>query len=460
MRLHILGICGTFMSGIAMLAKQCGHTVTGSDVNAYPPMSTQLQEQGITITEGYLPHVAPDVECVIVGNVITRGNPTMEYILANQIPYCSGPAWLAENVLKNRWVLGVAGTHGKTTTASMLAWILDVAGLNPGFLIGGVPENFAISARLGHDPYFVIEADEYDSAFFDKRAKFIHYHPKTLILNNLEFDHADIFTDLVAIKQQFHHLVRTIPNNGLIIRHAADEHLTSVLQMGCWTPVASFAGTEGAWTAQLLNRDGSAFKVFCATQEVGEVHWGLLGHHNVDNALGAIMAANHVGVSADQAIAALNSFKNVKRRLEVKSTANNIYVYDDFAHHPTAIQSTLTGLRAKIGCDARMIAIVEFGSYTMRAGVHKDRLQEALRDADMVVCTDPQQDWGLKSLLEQFKQPTALCASVDALVSTLVPQLQAGDHIVIMSNSGFGGLQQKLLNAISDMGVHFSETPA
>ncbi len=460
MRLHILGICGTFMSGVAMLAKQCGHTVTGSDMNVYPPMSTQLQEQGIVITDGYLPHIDPDVECVIVGNVITRGNPTMEYILANQIPYCSGPAWLAENILKNRWVLGVAGTHGKTTTASMLAWILDGAGLNPGFLIGGVPENFAISARLGHDPYFVIEADEYDSAFFDKRAKFIHYHPKTLILNNLEFDHADIFPDLAAIKQQFHHLVRTIPGNGLIIRHAADMNLQAVLDMGCWTAVASFAGSDGAWTARMLKDDGSAFKVFCAEQEVGEVHWGLLGRHNVDNALGAIMAANHVGVLAEQAIEALHSFKNVKRRLEVKATTNEIYVYDDFAHHPTAIQSTLSGLRAKIGYDARMIAIVEFGSYTMRAGIHKDRLQDALSTADIVVCTDPQHDWGLKTLLDQFTQPTALYANVDALVSYLVPQLKAGDHVVIMSNSGFGGLQQKLLNAISEMKTVLSETPA
>lgn len=449
MKIHILGICGTFMSGVAVLAKQNGHLVTGSDLNVYPPMSTQLMEQGIQLTEGYeAAHIPQDVDMVVVGNVIKRGNAAMEYVLEKQIPYVSGPQWLAENILKDRWVLGVAGTHGKTTTTSMLTWILECAGVNPGFLIGGVPENFGVSARLGSSPYFVIEADEYDSAFFDKRSKFIHYHPRTQILNNLEFDHADIFSDLAAIQQQFHYLVRTIPGNGMIVRHAQEENLAQVLKMGCWTPVTTFAA-NGEWQAKLLAADGSAFSVYQQDKLMGEVHWGLLGQHNVDNALAAIAAAHHANIQPAIAIKALATFKNVKRRLEVKGKAKEILIYDDFAHHPTAIATTLAGLRAKIGKQARMIAVLEFGSYTMRSGVHKNRIQDSLHDADMVICKSTEADWGLQSILNQFKQPTALYNDVDALVANLVPKLQAGDHVVVMSNSGFGGIHKKLLDAIN-----------
>lgn len=449
MRLHILGVCGTFMSGIALLAKQSGHEVTGSDANVYPPMSTQLEEQGIQLNEGYdVSHLNPQLDCVIVGNIIRRGNPIIEHVLANQIPYVSGPQWLFENIIKDRWVLGVAGTHGKTTTTSLLAWIMEEAGLQPGFLIGGIPENFGVSARLGKSPFFVIEADEYDSAFFDKRSKFIHYHPKTLILNNLEYDHADIFPDLPAIKQQFHYLMRTVPGNGLIVSHAQDEHLADVINMGCWTPVVTFGGANGEWQAELVKADGSEFTVIHQRSVIGTVRWELVGRHNVENALAAIAAAYHASVHPLQAIKALSSFKNVKRRLEVKGNAKNIVVYDDFAHHPTAIATTLAGLRAKIGAQARMVAVLEFGSYTMRSGVHRDRIQEALKEADMIVCKSTELDWGLKSILAEFEQPTLLYENVETLVSELVPQLHSGDHVVIMSNSSFGGIHNKLLDAI------------
>ncbi len=450
MKLHILGICGTFMGGIALLAKQSGHEVSGSDTHVYPPMSTQLQEQGIQLMEGYAAHhINHDVDCVIVGNVIKRGNPAMEHILANRIPFVSGPQWLTENILKNRWVLAVAGTHGKTTTTSLLAWILEYVGLKPGFLIGGVPENFGVSARLGEVPHFVIEADEYDSAFFDKRPKFIHYHPRTLVLNNLEYDHADIFPDLNAIKLQFHYLVRTIPDNGLIIHHATDPNLAAVLNIGCWTPTMTFSLKEGEWQAKLIKEDGSAFTVSQAGKLVGQVEWNLLGKHNVENALAALAAAQHAGILLRDAIKALPHFNNVKRRLEIKGEVNNIVVYDDFAHHPTAIATTLAGLRAKIGPHARMIAVVEFGSYTMRTGVHRDKLQEAFQFADNVVCKNTEVDWGLNTALATFKQPTAIYHDVETLVKNLAPTLQAGDHVVIMSNSSFDGIHQKLLNAIS-----------
>lgn len=449
MRLHILGICGTFMSGIALLARQAGHQVSGSDMNVYPPMSTQLVEQGIALQEGYDPaHIMPDVDCVIVGNVIKRGNPAMEYVLNKQIPYVSGPQWLSENLLAGRWVLGVAGTHGKTTTTSMLAWILDYAGKKPGFLVGGVPENFGVSARLGEAPYFVIEADEYDSAFFDKRSKFIHYRSKTAIINNLEYDHADIFPDLAAVKQQFHYLVRTVPGNGGIVYPNSDDNIVDVLKMGCWTPCVTVGSGKSDWQASLIKSDGSEFSVAYQGREVGTVTWGLLGNHNLNNALAAIAAAHHVGVEPTVAINALASFKNVKRRLEVKGTVNNVVIYDDFAHHPTAIATTLAGLRAKVGKQARMIAILEFGSYTMRSGVHKTNIMSALEDADWVVCKSTESDWGLKELLSGFKQPTSLYNNVDELVDSLAPQLRAGDHVVVMSNSGFGGIHNKLLSAI------------
>jgi UDP-N-acetylmuramate: L-alanyl-gamma-D-glutamyl-meso-diaminopimelate ligase len=455
MRIHILGVCGTFMAGIAQLAQQSGHEVSGSDTNVYPPMSTQLAIQGISLKNGYDPaHIDPEVDCVVVGNVIRRGNPAMEYVLERNIPYISGPQWLAENILKDRWVLAVAGTHGKTTTSSMLAWMFDYAGLNPGFLIGGVPENFGVSARVGSHPFFVIEADEYDSAFFDKRSKFVHYHPKTLILNNLEFDHADIFPDLAAIKQQFHYLVRTVPGNGLIVRHAQDKNLEEVIAKGCWTPTVTFAGQYGHWRARLINEDGSKFEVFTGEARVGEVHWNLLGNHNVENALAAIAAAEHAGIPMQRVLEALSSFKNVKRRLEIKGQVKGVTLYDDFAHHPTAIATTLAGLRAKVN-KSRIIAILEFGSYTMRSGVHKDNIRNALTAADIVICKRPEQaNWDLGAILQEFTQPTALYDSVDVLVANLVGQLKAGDHVVVMSNSSFGGIHHKLLKAIETNGVN------
>ena len=446
MHIHILGICGTFMAGIAAIAKQAGHEVSGSDQNVYPPMSTQLEAQGIKLLNGYDPeHIASTVDYVIVGNVIKRGNPAMEYVLEKNIPYTSGPQWLSEHILRDRWVLAVSGTHGKTTTTSILTWILEYAGLNPGFLIGGVPENFGISARMGQSPFFVIEADEYDSAFFDKRSKFVHYRPKTLILNNLEFDHADIFPDLNAIKQQFHYLVRTVPGNGLIIRSGEEPNLEDVLEKGCWTPVTTFSGPNSDWQADLVQPDGSQFILSYKNKKLGTVTWDLLGNHNVNNALAAIAAADHAGIQPDVAIKALKEFKNVKRRLEIKGQVNGITVYDDFAHHPTAIATTLAGLRAKIG-GQRMIAVLEFGSYTMRSGVHQDQIKDALQTADMVVCKQPESsEWSLAESLKSFTQATALYDNVDKLVEHLVKQAASGDHIVIMSNSGFGGIHQKLL---------------
>lgn len=451
MKLHVLGICGTFMSGVAIIARQCGHEVSGSDMNVYPPMSLQLEQQGIELMEGFDPkHIPADVDMVIVGNVVRRGNPAMEYVMEQGIPYTSGPEWLAENVLTKRWVLAVSGTHGKTTTTSLLTWILEHAGFKPGFLVGGIPENFGVSARLGESQFFVIEADEYDSAFFDKRSKFMHYRPKTLILNNLEFDHADIFADLDAVKLQFQYLLRTVPGNGLIVNNAADANIADVMSRGCWTRAEGFACPNSSWRAEAVKADGSVFKVYHQNQLVGETEWALLGQHNLNNAVAAIAAAHHAGVTPKQALAALSSFKNVKRRLEVKGEVNQIVVYDDFAHHPTAIATTLSGLRAKIG-KARLIAILEFGSYTMRSGVHRDKIEEALRDADMVVCKATEHDWGLTQILKTFKQPTALYPNVDELVKQLVPNLHAGDHVVVMSNSGFGGIHDKLLTSIGSL---------
>lgn len=451
MRIHILGICGTFMSGVAILAKQSGHEVTGSDTHVYPPMSIQLKEQGIQLSEGYHAYdIDPKVDYVIVGNVIKRGNPAMEYVMSNRIPYISGPQWLAENVLKHRWVLAVAGTHGKTTTTSILSWILESAGLNPGFLVGGVPENFGVSARLGKQSFFVIEADEYDSAFFDKRSKFIHYHPKTLVLNNLEYDHADIFPNLAAIKQQFHYLLKTIPENGYIIRREEDANLTDVLNMGCFTPCDTFGLSNADWSAQLIEKDGSVFTLHHAGKLIGEVRWQLLGQHNVENALAAVAAAHQANVPTEMAILALSTFKNVKRRLEVKGNVNNIVIYDDFAHHPTAIATTLAGLRARIGNAARMIAVVEFGSYTMRMGVHKDRIVEALNIADMILCKNTEIDWGLKQIISQFKQPAAIYDDVEHIIKKLVSELRAGDHVVIMSNSGFEGIHKRLIDSLEN----------
>jgi UDP-N-acetylmuramate: L-alanyl-gamma-D-glutamyl-meso-diaminopimelate ligase len=455
MRIHILGICGTFMGGIAQLARAAGHEVSGSDANVYPPMSTQLAAAGIALQEGFHPeHLRPAPDQVVVGNALSRGNPAVEYMLDQGLVYTSGPQWLAEHVLKDRWVLAVAGTHGKTSTSSMLAWILDYAGLEPGFLIGGVPGNFGVSARLGASPFFVVEADEYDTAFFDKRSKFVHYRPRTAILNNLEFDHADIFPDVAAIQRQFHHLVRTIPASGLIVSNADDTNLAEVLAMGCWTPVEHVTATAapmspGAqWQARKLSADGSRFEVLCAGAVQGTVEWTQLGDHNVHNALAAIAAARHAGVPAAQGIAALAEFRGVKRRMEVRGVARGATVYDDFAHHPTAIETTLAGLRGKVG-GARILAVLEPRSNTMRLGVHRAAIAPALARADRVWLYEPPDlGWNLADVARAATPPTEVLPSIDALIAAIVAEARPGDHIVIMSNGGFGGIHARLLAAL------------
>ncbi|MBI5041578.1 MAG: UDP-N-acetylmuramate:L-alanyl-gamma-D-glutamyl-meso-diaminopimelate ligase [Gammaproteobacteria bacterium] len=451
MHIHILGICGTFMGGIAQLARAAGHQVSGSDTNVYPPMSTQLEAAGITLQEGFRPeHLQPAPDVVVVGNALSRGNPAVEYMLDQGLAYTSGPQWLAEHVLKDRWVLAVAGTHGKTSTSSMLAWILEYAGLKPGFLIGGVPGNFGVSARLGETPFFVVEADEYDTAFFDKRSKFVHYRPRTAILNNLEFDHADIFPDVAAIQRQFHHLVRTIPASGLIVSNADDANLAEVLNMGCWTPVENVTATAAPaqWQARKLSADGSRFDVLCAGAAQGTVEWSQLGDHNVHNALAAIAAARHAGVPTAQAIAALAEFQGVKRRMEVRGVVRGITVYDDFAHHPTAIETTLAGLRGKVG-DARILAVLEPRSNTMRLGVHRAAIAPALAQADHVWLYEPPDlGWNLADVARVATPPTDVLGSIDDLVAAVVAEAKPGDHIIIMSNGGFGGIHAKLLVAL------------
>lgn len=443
MRIHILGICGTFMAGIALLAKQLGYDVSGSDSDVYPPMSDQLKDCGISLFSGYdASHLDSNPDLVIIGNAISRGNVEVEIILNKKIPFVSGPQWLFENVLKDRWVLAVAGTHGKTTTSSMLAWLLESAGFNPGFLIGGVPENFGVSARLGDSEFFVIEADEYDTAFFDKHSKFIHYHPRTLILNNLEYDHADIFNSLDAIKRQFHYLVRTVPGNGEIIVNAKDKNLKEVLEKGCWTPVVNF-NDKTFWHTENIH-EGSTFDVYGGDDLQGKVSWELLGEHNVENALAAIIAARHAGVKTDQSIMALSEFKNVKRRLEIKSVGD-ITVYDDFAHHPTAIRKTLAGLRAKVGKDKRIIAIMELGSRSMKMGIHKDTLSSALKDADIVFIKKPDAaSWDVAAMVEASSTPMVVCNDDDILLEKLKASILSGDHVVVMSNTGFNKIAERL----------------
>ena len=444
MHIHILGICGTFMGGIAAIARQAGHRVTGCDAGVYPPMSTQLAAQGIELIEGYAPEqvdLAPDL--FVIGNVVSRGNPLMEAIMARGLPYVSGPQWLAEQVLRERWVLAVAGTHGKTTTASMLAWILEDAGLEPGFLIGGVPENFGRSARLTESPFFVVEADEYDTAFFDKRSKFVHYRPRTAVLNNLEFDHADIFADLAAIETQFHHFVRTIPNNGLIVANAREASLQRVLARGCWTPVEPFGADEG-WSQR--ETPGGLDIAFAAAPQ-GVLDWALLGEHNRMNALAAIAAARHAGVPARAAIDALGRFRNVKRRMEVRGVKNGITVYDDFAHHPTAIATTLAGLRHKVGT-ARILAVLEPRSNTMKLGVMKALLPDSLAGADAVFCYSGQLDWDVTAALAPLGERVQVETGLDTLVRAVTAAARSGDHILVMSNGGFGGIHGKLLDAL------------
>ena len=450
MHLHILGICGTFMGSLALLARELGHTVTGSDQNVYPPMSTQLEAAGIELMQGYAAsHLQPHPDVVVVGNAMKRGIEAVEYMLDQGLNYTSGPEFLARYVLPNKHVLAVAGTHGKTTTTTMLAWILDQAGLNPGFLIGGVPLGFSQSARLGGD-YFVVEADEYDSAFFDKRSKFVHYHPRTAILNNLEFDHADIFDDLAAIQKQFHHLVRTIPQSGQIILPNNEPALDVVLAMGCWTPTQR-TGIESAadWQAELHHADGSDFSVSFQGQAQGRVTWSMTGRHSVANGLAAIAAAAHVGVSAATACQALSGFGGVKRRMELLATVDGIEVYDDFAHHPTAIDTTLDGARKKIG-QRRLWAIIEPRSNTMRMGSHKDGLAYAARMADQVIWYQPAGlNWDLSPVVAAATNPARIAPSLDDIISQVCSDAQAGDAIIIMSNGGFGGLHQQLIQALN-----------
>ena len=446
MHVHILGICGSFMGGIAAIAKSLGHKVTGSDKNVYPPMSTQLEALGIELTEGYCEsQFDPAPDMVVIGNAMSRGNPAVEYVLNRNLPYTSGPQWLLDNLLKDRWVIGLSGTHGKTTTSSMVAWILEHAGLNPGYLIGGVPENFGVSARVGESPFFVIEADEYDSAFFDKRSKFVHYRPKTLVINNLEFDHADIFADLGAIQTQFHHLVRMVPENGLILTPNNTSAIEDMLKKGCWSSRQSL-GKE--WHAELLKKDGSEFNVLHNGVIAGTVTWALVGQHNVDNALMAIAAAHHAGVTLPDAIEALSFFKNVKRRMEVKGEVNNITLYDDFAHHPTAIATTLDGLRKKVG-NARILAVLEPRSNTMKMGVHKDTLANSWQKADEVYLYEPEgMDWSLVDSVAHSNAPTHCFRDVEKIVQGVCNVAQPGDHILVMSNGGFEGIHGRILDAL------------
>ncbi|MFT5604387.1 MAG: UDP-N-acetylmuramate: L-alanyl-gamma-D-glutamyl-meso-diaminopimelate ligase [Paracoccaceae bacterium] len=452
MHIHILGICGTFMGGVALLARELGHEVTGSDASVYPPMSTQLEEQGIGLMEGYLPeHLDPAPDLVLVGNALSRGNPAVEHMLNRGLRYMSGPQWLGEELLHGSWVLACAGTHGKTTTSSMLAWILEKQGYEPGFLIGGVPGNFGISARMGAGQFFVMEADEYDTAFFDKRSKFVHYRPKTLILNNLEYDHADIFPDLAAIQRQFHHLVRTIPGLGRILRPAGVHALDEVMAMGCWSEQESLGddAVAGDWVARPLADDCSSYIVAFSGGE-WPLTWTLNGRHNMMNALAAIAAARHVGVRPEDAVAALMEFGGVKRRMELRGTPRGVAVYDDFAHHPTAISFTLDGLRKNVGT-AKIYAVIEPRSNTMRLGQHRAALASSTALADEVLWYSPANlDWSLDDVVSESTVPARVFTAVDDITDYLQGAVVAGDHVLIMSNGGFGGIHQKLLNKLAD----------
>ena len=456
MHIHILGICGTFMGGIAAIAKEMGHRVSGCDANVYPPMSTQLEQLGIELKQGYLvEHLADEPDIVIVGNAMSRGNPMVEYVLDRNIAYTSGPQWLLENVLKDRWVVAVSGTHGKTTTSSMVAWILEYAKLTPGFLIGGVPQNFTSSARLGNAPFFVIEADEYDTAFFDKRSKFVHYRPRTLVINNMEFDHADIFDSITDIQKQFHHLIRMVPSNGLILSSKSEAYVEQTIAQGCWSPTEFYSGFNGAgekpngWTVAKLAQDGSVFDVFFDGQLQGRVSWQLIGDFNIENAVMAIAAARHAGVPSAVAIDALGEFVNTKRRLELRGEVNNIRVFDDFAHHPTAITKTLAGVRANVG-EGRILAVLEPRSNTMKSGVHKATLPESLKQADQCfIFQSPDVKWSVDELIANCHQPCHVDTSLEQLVAKIIAEAKAGDTILVMSNGGFGGIHDKLLLALN-----------
>jgi len=443
--IHILGICGTFMGGIAAIAKAAGHRVTGCDANVYPPMSIQLAGQGIQLTEGYgADQIALNPDLWVIGNVISRGNPLIEAILDRGDRYVSGPQWLAENVLAGKWVFAVAGTHGKTTTSSMLAWILEDAGLDPGFLIGGVPQNFEISARHGNKRYFVIEADEYDTAFFDKRSKMVHYRAKTAILNNIEFDHADIFPDLAAIETQFHHFVRTIPKSGLLIVNGVDRVIDRVLARGCWTAVERF-GVKRGWNATETGPE--SFEVSQYGKPVGRVQWGLLGEHNRQNALAAVAAAHSVGVDPASAVQSLTRFKNVKRRMELRGMAAGVSIWDDFAHHPTAIAATLAGLRNKVG-SARILAVLEPRSNTMKLGLMNDRLVASLKYADRIFCYGANLDWDAAAVLAPLGARASCEIDLERLVTVVIGEARRGDHVLVMSNGSFGDIHERLLAAL------------
>jgi UDP-N-acetylmuramate: L-alanyl-gamma-D-glutamyl-meso-diaminopimelate ligase len=447
MHLHILGICGTFMGGLAAIARAAGHRVTGSDTGVYPPMSTQLESLGIEIDEGFSPEqIGRNPDLWVVGNVITRGNLLMEEILDRGLPYVSGPQWLGEQVLSRKWVLAVAGTHGKTTTSAMLAWILEHAGLAPGFLIGGVPQNFGISARLTDSRFFVIEADEYDTAFFDKRSKFVHYRAKTAVLNNLEFDHADIFGDLAAIETQFHHFVRIVPRSGRIVANGREASIDRVLNRGCWSELERF-GVPAGW--DLGPSDPEGFEVRRDSRSLGRVEWALTGEHNRMNALAAIAAAQHAGVAPEVAMAALGGFQNVKRRLELRGDVDGVAVYDDFAHHPTAIATTLEGLRQRVG-SARILAVLEPRSNTMKLGVMKDQLAGSLRVADKVFCYGANLGWDAASTLAPLGPMARVETDFDRLLTAIVAESRPGDHVLVMSNGGFNGIHEKLLAALRD----------
>lgn len=459
MHVHILGICGTFMGGIAALARAAGHRVTGSDRSVYPPMSDQLAALGIELIEGYEPdQLELNPEVVVVGNVMSRGNPLIEALLESKIPYTSGPQWLARHVLAQRWTLAVAGTHGKTTTSSVLAWILEYAGLDPGFLIGGVPGNFNVTARLGGGKHFVVEADEYDTAFFDKRAKFVHYRPRTAVLNNLEHDHADIYPDVASIQWQFHQLLRMVPRNGLVVANSGDANVMHVIDMGCWTPVERFSATvsgDTAWyVAAAADSDYSSFTIMEGNRRVGDVAWSMLGRHNAENALAAVLAARHAGVAIETAIAALKEFKGIRRRMEVRGVVDGITVYDDFAHHPTAVETTIDGLRRRIG-PARLIAVLEPRSNTMKLGTHRDALARSLARADHVwMYQGPSVQWDVAGSVASLGERASVATSIDQLVAALDQALVAGDHVLIMSNGGFDGVHAKLLERLATRARH------
>jgi UDP-N-acetylmuramate: L-alanyl-gamma-D-glutamyl-meso-diaminopimelate ligase len=456
MHIYILGICGTFMGSLAVLAREAGFRVSGCDANVYPPMSTQLEKAGIKLDQGFkTDYLSDDIDLVVIGNAMSRGNPMVEYVLDKGLSYTSGPAFLHDHVLKDKWVLAVSGTHGKTTTSSMLSFILDYAGLKPGFLIGGVVNDFDFSARLGDSIFFVVEADEYDTAFFDKRSKFVHYMPRTLIMNNMEFDHADIFDDLSAIKRQFHHLLRIVPSNGRVIANANDQNIADVLAMGCWSETATFSsggaassgGTTADWNVEVKADDGSCFILQKAGEKQSEkltVNWQLTGKHNIENALAAVAAAEHVGVRADVAVEALNQFSGVKRRMELLASVKGVDVYDDFAHHPTAIKTSLAGVK-KMPLNGKVIAVIEPRSNTMKMGVHKDTLAAAVTDADLVY-------WYMADNSEWHLPESAgkVFSDMDELLADILQQVCKGDKVIAMSNGGFSGFHQKLIQRLEN----------